>query len=72
MHQIVRTSLYVATGGVVVGGSLLTIPTAPILAVVGMAAGTIVTVKFLKGKFSNNKGASNPQTNVDPSKNLNK
>ena len=41
-------------------------------AVVGMAAGTIVTVKFLKGKFSNNKGASNPQTNVDPSKNLNK
>jgi hypothetical protein len=71
MHPIVRTSLYVATGGVVVGGGLLTIPTAPILAVAGIAAGTIVLVKCVKGKVSKN-NASHSQSKVDPSKNLNK
>jgi hypothetical protein len=47
MHPIVRASLYVVTGGVVVGGGVLTIPTTPIVAVVGMAAGTIILVKSI-------------------------
>jgi hypothetical protein len=51
MHPIVRASLYIATGGVVVGGSVLTIPTTPVLAVVGVAAGTIVLIKWMgKGR----------------------
>jgi hypothetical protein len=70
MHPIVRGSFFVATGGVVVGGSLLTIPTAPILAVAGIAAGTIVLVKCVKGKGSKNKDAPDSRSNVDSSKNL--
>jgi hypothetical protein len=55
MHPIVRASLYVATGGVVLGGSMLTIPTAPILAVAGMTAGTIIWVKAINARHKKNK-----------------
>jgi len=72
MHPIVRASLYVATGGVVVGGSVLTIPTVPILLVVGMAAGTIIVVHSVKGKISKNKAPVRPQANVDDSKKAHK
>ena len=68
MHPIVRASLYFATAGVVVGGTVLTIPTVPILAVVGMAAGTIIVVKCMKGKVSKNKLPARPQADVDSSK----
>lgn len=72
MHPIVRASLYIATGGVVVGGSVLTIPTMPILAVVGMAAGTIIVVKCVRGKVSKSKSPARSPANVDSSKPTNK
>ena len=72
MHPIVRASLYVATGGVVVGGSVLTIPTVPILLVVGMAAGTIIVVKCVREKVSKNKLPVRTRVNADASKPTNK
>ena len=55
MHPIVRASLYVATGGIVVGGSVLTIPTAPVLAVVAVAGGTIILVKTIHNQRNRDK-----------------
>jgi hypothetical protein len=59
MHPIVRASLYVATGGVVLGGSMLTIPTAPILAVAGLAAGTIILAKTINTQRRKDKSQKN-------------
>jgi len=51
MNHIVRTSFYVATGGVIVGGSIMSVPfTAPLLAVAGIGAGTIVAIKYLNNR----------------------
>lgn len=57
MHPIIRTTAQVMLtgGGIAVGGSVLSIPMAPLLAVAGITAGTIVTVEMIRGRRRNNK-----------------